>query len=104
MPEPELSPRDAVFTVTTSVQEIDPEIGNGERTLIIINNTSTLGQKITIAWGKDAVAGSGLVLLPGALWYESMDSEFKPSNLRITAIADGAGATLTLHERVRRRV
>jgi hypothetical protein len=98
MPEPELMPRDVVLTVGTSPVEVSAETSR-QRQILVIVNTSAGGQNIAIAWGKDAVAGTGLVLKAGAVWTETIDSTYRPSNLRITACSDAAGGTLAVHER-----
>lgn len=94
-------PRDTTVTVGTSSVEISPETGRKQRSAVILTNTSTGGQKIALAWGKDAVAGQGVVLLPGEHHVESWEKDgFLPLNMRIAACADAAGGTLAVHERL----
>ena len=93
------TPRDDLVAVGTSSVELSPET-NTQRNVIVITNTSTGGQLITLAFAKEAVSGKGIVLFPTGAWAESIDSAFRPSNARITAIASGAGGQITIHERV----
>jgi hypothetical protein len=93
-------PRDETITVGTSSVELSPETGTKQRQALVITNTSTALQKVALAWGKDAVALKGVVLLPGEHHVEAIDSAFTPLNSRISAIADGAGATVAIHERL----
>jgi len=92
--------RDEVISVGTTVVKVSEDMYNSERNVIILTNTSTGGQIISLAWGKEAVAGSGIVLSPGGFHQESKDAGFKPSNKNITAISSGASGTLAVHERM----
>lgn len=93
-------PRDESVSVGTSSVELSPETGMKQRQALVITNTSTGGQKVALAWGKDAVALKGIVLLPGEHHVEAIDSAFTPLNSRIAAIADGAGGVIAIHERL----
>jgi hypothetical protein len=93
-------PRDSSLTVGASSVEVSPETGSKQRSVLVFTNNSTAGQKITLAWGKEAVSGQGVVLLPGEHHVESIDKGFIPLNTRIMAIADGAGGALAIHERL----
>ena len=95
-----LVPRDTSVAVGTTVVEISPETGTKQRQALVLTNTSTGGQSITIAWGKNAVAGQGVVLQPGEHHVEAVDASFSPQNLQITAVASAAGGTLAVHERL----
>lgn len=90
----------ASVSVGTSNVELFKELLIGQVNAQSFVNTSTGGQIITLAWDADAIAGAGVVLYPGASWSESKDSTFIPSNKRISAIADGASASLAIHRRV----
>lgn len=71
------------------------------RRAIVFTNTSTLGQIITIAWGKsDVAAGEGVVLFPAGSWSETLDARFTPSQAKIYAISSAANGTLAIHERL----
>jgi hypothetical protein len=93
------TPRDDIISVGSTSVELSPET-NTQRNVIVITNTSTAGQLITLAFAKEAINGKGIVLFPTGAWAESIDSAFRPSNARITAVADGAGGQVTIHERV----
>lgn len=97
-----LVPRDSTVTVGTSAVEVSPETGTKQRSVLVLTNTSTGGQIISIAWGKDAVSKQGITLLPGEHHVESIDTGggFIPLNTYVSCIADGAGATLAIHERL----
>jgi len=94
------TPRDALITVGASSIEVSPEIYTGKRVVVVITNVSTGGQVVTLAVGKEATAGTGIVLYPTGAWAESEDASFKPTKQRITAIASAAGGAVTIHERV----
>lgn len=96
----ELIPRQTSLTIGTSVSEISPETGIRQRQLIVLTNVSTGGQIIYLASGQDAALNAGIPLKVGSSWAESIDSSFRPTNLRWTAISDLAGATLAVAERV----
>ena len=97
-------PRDEVFTINTlstnAPTELSAELTNQSRHAFIVINTSTGGQTISLGFGKDAVDGKGVVLKPGAVYHETVDYYFKPTNARITATSDIDGGTLALHERI----
>lgn len=100
MAEQALIPRDNTVTVGATSVELSPETGAKQRQALVITNTSTAGQIISLAWGKEAVAGEGIVLLSGEHHVEAIDSAFKPLNSRICAISDAVGGTVAIHERL----
>ena len=85
--------------VTASVVSVEKDNSNFKRQSITIINTSTGGQKITIAIGQTAVSGQGLQLGAGGSWNDSQDSGYKPTQREITAISDIAGGTIAIQER-----
>jgi len=85
--------------VGTTVVELMPEKTTNERRVWVVTNTSTLNQTITLGIGRDAVAGSGIVLAAGASWVESQDSKFAPANERITAISSAVNGSVSVYER-----
>ena len=96
----EFIPRQITLAVSTTVIEVSPETGIRQRLAISLANASAGAQIIYLAWGQNAAVGSGIALRPGASWVEAIDQAFHPSNLRITVIADNAGAVLAVHERL----
>jgi len=91
-----------VSTIDTTPIVVSIEKGNqnGKRVSIILINTSAAAQKISLAIGSEATAGAGIVLAPGGTWQDSMDGGYYPTQQQITAVADGAGATLAIQERI----
>lgn len=75
---------------------------NPNRFYYFIRNLSTGGQVITLGKGQDAIAGSGIVLLPGEydqlspLSVGGIENVFKG---RIEAIASTVGGILAIEER-----
>lgn len=89
-------------TVGTDAVEVSQERGNrnGIRRSVILINTSTGGQILTIAIDNPAVAGYGIVLNPGGLWTDNADGGYLPTQKQITAISSAAGGLLSIQERV----
>jgi hypothetical protein len=96
--------RDTTVSVGTSAVEVSPETGTRQRNVLVLTNTSTSNQKISLSWSSDAIAGNGVVLLAGEHHVESIDKGFIPLNARISAIADNAGGALAIHERLQDEV
>ena len=95
--------RNVAFSVGTTNIIIAPQLLEGQRDVLVITNTSTGGQVITIQTGDTAnVVGAGIILYPAGSWSESTDSAFRPSNLEYWAISSGAGGTLAIQERIKR--
>ena len=92
--------RDASQTIGATSVEITLQQIPGTRNALVITNTSTAGQQISLAWGKAAVAGKGMVLYPGGTWSESIDTRFTPSAMGAQGIASAAGGTIAIHERI----
>lgn len=88
--------RNTIITVGTSVCIACQDIQPYGRIELNLQNVSTGGQKISLAINDEAVSGSGFVMSPGGYY----NPEF-PTSYRITAIADGAGALLSIVERVK---
>lgn len=85
---------------TVQVVSVERDLTNGRRVGIIITNTSTGGQKISVAIDGDAVVGSGIVLAPGGNWGDTMDGNYYPTQKRISVISDVAGGSIAVLERV----
>jgi hypothetical protein len=86
-------------TIGTTQQEIAKECYQ-QRSAILITNTSTGGQSISLAMGQEAVAGVGIVLSQGGTYQDSRDGQYMPSNKQINAVSSLAGGTLAIQERI----
>jgi len=95
-----LTPREDTVSVGATSVQVSPETGSKQRQALVLTNTSTGGQVISLAWGRQAVAGKGIVLSPQEHHVEAIDHGFVPLNFEINAIADGAGGSLAIHERL----
>lgn len=71
-----------------------------QRVRLIITNTSTAGQIISIAADGEAVAGSGLVLYPGGSQSWEVQANLQITQSRITAIADAVSGSVSVYEEV----
>jgi len=87
------------IAVGTTVVELSAEKTTQRRTELIITNTSTLNQVVSLGLGTEAVAGVGIVLYPGSSYVSSIDARYTPTNTRITAIASAAAGAVALFER-----
>ena len=86
-------------TVGTSSVEIVTEKTTYQRIELIITNTSTLNQVITLGIGQEAVAGSGIPLAAGSSYVSSIDPKYSPPNERITAVASAPSGSVAVFER-----
>jgi hypothetical protein len=84
-------------SVVVSEQKVT---NNAERVRLILTNTSTGGQIISISAGQDPVAGAGLQLSPGGSMGWEKQSSTPIQQLRVFAISSGAGGTLAVYEEV----
>jgi hypothetical protein len=73
---------------------------NAERIALVITNTSTGGQVISLASSGQAVAGSGLVLSPGGSMVWTKNSNWPIVQSRVQAISSAANGTIAVHEEV----
>lgn len=69
------------------------------RSELIITNSSTGGEIITIALGNEATANAGIVLTPYSVYYASASQGFNVWNGEIYAICSGAGGLVSVFER-----
>ena len=93
--------RDAVLTLGATDTTISEAVYNGNRANVVLTNTSTGGEVISISIGTAAVSGQGIVLQPNQALVFSKDSGYTPSNMRISGVDDGAGTgTLAIHEEI----
>jgi len=72
------------------------EAQNRRRSMFSICNLGT--HKATINFGRLAQTDTGVVLGPGAIYYESLDNRFVPYQGTITAISDD-GTALAIYAR-----
>ena len=94
--------RNASLAVGTTGVIIAPQLFEGQRSVLVITNTSTAGQIITLQTGEQAQAGgAGIILYPAGSWSESIDSAFMPSNLEYWAVASAAAGTIAIQERIK---
>jgi len=99
----ELSTNDLVTVDTTAVViSVEKANANTVRKSIIVINSSAGGQVVTLGIDKEAVANYGIVLSPGGYWSDSAEGGYYPTQKQITAIADIAGAKLSIQERTER--
>lgn len=92
--------RNATLAVGTTPVVVSSDLLIAQRKVFVATNTSTGGQTITLSWGQEVAAGSGIVLTPMGSWSESIDNAFFPNPLQIYAVSSGAGGVLSLHERI----
>ena len=93
--------RDTVLTLGATDTTISEAVYNGTRANIVLTNTSSGGEVISISIGTAAVDGQGIVLQPDQAVIFSKDSGYTPSNLRISGVDDGGGTgTLAIHEEI----
>ena len=93
--------RNEQLTIGTTAEVVSVEKNNAnlKRNSIILINTSTAGQKITIAIDASAEANKGIVLSAGGVWSDSRDSSYYPTQALITAVSDAADGKLSVQER-----
>jgi len=91
------------FTIGTSSSEIAKAMygfQGSRRISMIIKNTSTASEVITLGIDKNAITGEGLVLNAGETISFSQDGGYMPPQGQVTAIASAATAKLSLYEEV----
>lgn len=94
--------RNSAVAVGTTGVIIAPELIIGQRTVLVITNTSTAGQTITIQTGEQAQSNlAGIILYSGGSWSESVDSAFQPSNLSFWAVSSAASGSVAIQERIK---
>jgi len=88
--------RNDTVAVGTSTVMISPARPRSE---IVITNTSTAAQKITLSFGTPSAAGAGVVLTPYSVYFASNTTGFQTWTGEIFAIGDGAAGALSIFER-----
>ena len=99
---PDVFTRNESLTVgTTSVQVADDMQGREGRVSIILrNNSPNAADIITIALGNAAsVAGTGIILKQGEVWYDANDSGYLCWQWKIQAVCATANGVLAIMER-----
>ena len=86
----------AVTAITTTSQLLS--LGKA-RDELIITNTSTTGQLLTLSFGKPAVSLAGIVLAPYGVYYINRAEGFKPTSSDIYVISNAAAGALAIFER-----
>lgn len=93
--------RNESLTIGTTAVVVSKDKQNARpRESIIIINTSTGGQKITLSIDSEAKDGEGIVIYAGGSWQDSKETGYKPTQKLITAISDLAGGTIAIQERL----
>jgi len=92
--------RNTTLTIAATSMRISEAVYNGQRAVLILKNTSTGGEIISLAIGQQAVANSGLVLKQGETMTMAKDSGYNPTNQDINAIGSAATATLAIYEEI----
>ena len=94
--------RNETQTIGTDAEVVSIEAGrnNTTRASIIIINTSTGGQVISLAIDAEAKASAGIVLNPGGFWSDNKEGDYLPTQKHITAISSAAGGTIAIQERL----
>jgi len=93
--------RNSSVTVGTSPIEVCTDIYDNARIELTIQNISSAAQNVFLAIDDDATTSKGMKISVGGFYSVSEDAGFKPTTKRISAISDGAGATLLIMERIR---
>ena len=91
-------------TIGTSSALVSEEKRNpySERMRLILTNTSTGAQNITVSVDAEAVAGAGIMLYPGgSISWEKQTSLIPLQQLRVNAISSAVGGTLAVYEEVK---
>ena len=94
-----LRQQQSIAVGAAAVVELSAEKCNTKRIELIITNTSTLNQVITLGVGQNAAAGVGIVLYAGSSYIAAIDARYRPTNDRITAIASAAAGSVAYFER-----
>jgi hypothetical protein len=89
------------FTSTTSIILSQEKNKPSYRAVIMVVNTSALGEIITISIDKPAdVDGEGIPLSPGGYWIDSEEGGYLPTQRQINAKSSAATGSISLQERV----
>lgn len=92
---------DTSNTITNTSMVISQAVYGSTRLALSLQNISTDGSIISIAFGKDATANQGIVLKEGQSYIFSADAGYTPPDAQITAISDTGTGVLSIHEELR---
>ena len=70
------------------------------RRSIILTNTSTGGQVLTLAIDEEATANEGIVLSVGGTWSDNAEGGYQPTQKIIQMVSNLAGAQVSIQERL----
>jgi hypothetical protein len=89
-------------TIATTNTIVSPATyGSGyKRIALVLKNTSSAGEVISISLGEQAVSGRGIVLNQGDTYATSKDGGYIPPQSAVNALATAATATLSIYEEV----
>ena len=88
--------RNNIAAVGTDAVLLSPAHGRNE---IVITNTSSAAQVITVSFGDVAIAGAGVVLQPNSVYFSSNSAGFNVFQGDIFVIANGASGQVSVFER-----
>lgn len=88
--------RNDLIAVGTSSIQLSPARVRNE---IVLTNTSTTGQTLTISFGTQATANVGVVLKPFSVYFASNTSGFNVYQGDIYVVSDGAAGQISVFER-----
>lgn len=93
---------DGSVTLATSNTKISEAKygGKSKRVVLILTNTSTAGETVSISFDKEAKANQGLVIKAGGVYSASIDSRYDIPQGRVNGIGSAATATLAFHEEI----
>jgi len=95
-----INSRNTSATIGTDNVMVSEAKNYSERIRLILQNTSTGGQKISVAVNANAVSGVGLVLSPGGSMSWEIQGNVKITQQQVNAVSDGANGTLAIYEEV----
>ena len=96
--------RNSAKTIGTTPLIISPTLEMGKRNVLVITNTSTGGQVISISFGEQATALQGIVLYPGGSWFEVIGAGFNPTSEIVWGVSSAASGIIAIQERIERGI
>lgn len=92
--------RNQSITIGTSPVVVSKQKDTYTRKSIILINTSSSSQEITLAIDGEAQSGAGIVLSAGGVWSDTAEGGYTPTQKLITGISSASGGTLAIQERL----